>query len=59
MNHSQWEENTLQEVEEQVIFINTSQTPKPKEKHNKRIREEEYSPVIETRSKDFLIYKKK
>lgn len=39
MNEEEWQENTLQEVEEQSFTPTTSQTPVPQEKHAERVRE--------------------
>ena len=44
-NKKEWQENTLQEVEEQIVTQTASQTPIPQEKDTKRSRES-LSPTI-------------
>lgn len=44
MNQDQWEENTLQEVEEKILSTATLRTPLPQGKQGRRKREENSSP---------------
>lgn len=59
MNQDQWLENTLQEVEEKVIYTTITKTPTSQEKHDKRPREYLSSLVTEIQGKEFKIYKKR
>ena len=59
MNQGEWQENTLQEVEEQVLSRTTSEIPIPREKIDKRLREDDYPSVTKFSAKEFKIYRKK
>lgn len=59
MNQEEWQENTLQEVGEQVFISTTAQTPTPREKHAKRARERISPLVLEIQQSKFIMYKKK
>ena len=50
MNQHIWVENTLQEAKEQVLFREASETPLPREKTKKRLREGD-SLLVKTSSK--------
>ena len=57
MNHDEWVEGSLQEVEEQVISTSNVQTPVPDSKQQKRVREETlHSKEI---MKEFILQHKK
>lgn len=59
MNQKNWIENTLQEAEEQVLSRIALETPIPREKTEKRPREEDSPSVTEFSAKEFKIYTKK
>lgn len=51
--------NTLQEAEEQVLSKTTLETPIPREKIDKRLREDDSPSVTKVSAKEFKIYTKK
>lgn len=59
MNQQDWVENTLQEAKEQVLSRTASETPTPREKTEKRPREEDSPSLMEVSAKEFKMYTKK
>jgi len=59
MKQHTWVENTLQEIEEQILSKIALETPIPKEKTDKRPRHDDSPSVTEVSAKEFKIYTKK
>ena len=59
MNYAEWEENTLQEAEEKLVSMITSQTITPHKQSEKISRNEDSPSVTDVSTNDFQIYRKK